>query len=77
MVLAGMSGMEVMVGTTETWRDGYVARIEETTWGRDGRWQGSLTHANSHESWRGTDDGGDHGRQGKTYGEDDGANLRW
>ena len=48
-----------------SWRDDYVARIDETTWGRDGRWQGSLTHANSHESWRGTDDGGDHGRRGK------------
>ena len=47
------------------WRDYYVARIEETTWGRDGRWQGSSTHANSHESWRGTDDGGDWGRQGR------------
>ena len=41
-----------------SWRNNYVARIEETIWGRDGRWQGSLTHANSHESWHGTDNGG-------------------
>ena len=48
-----------------TWRDSFVARIEETTWGRDGRWQGSSTHGNSHDSWRGADGSEDQGRAGK------------
>ena len=26
------------------WRDDYVARVEETTWGQDGRWHGSASY---------------------------------
>ena len=48
-----------------TWRDSFVARIEETTWGRDGRWQGSSTQGNSHASWHGADGSEDQGRAGK------------